>query len=542
MFSHTEWGSNLLADAAEGVVDTLATTVEALVTMGKEIGDGIFKGWKTVQYDLIKNIYRSSYDGSLAMYSPFWGFFDGEKNLCFSMYNKTPWDAMQIAAQNAPEYLGMPLYHQFESRMFLGLPYFLAKYRYDKINGEIFEEAKTFAQVHFIDSLSEIIDNQMLTTSRDIYTNAIVMYIRGKSPHATPTLYSDKSISFSYQSTKIFDSSVSQNLIGPDALWEFLGADMGKEGACRVGISQLLYNWEKAYQGDVLLLGDAGINPCDYLYINDRFNSLTGLCTARTVSHKLSSSTGFITIVTPGMIGLSTMQNSQAQVVLSNIITVGGAFSYYMAVKQAIKENAEQVAEWYNTCKAIVAVAGIAQGVERTILVSSAFYKTVNSTKNLYKLVKLTDYAALGKELKTFGGAIRTSITGAKLLKSADKIGDSVKIGKALLTAGKVLMAGGTKALGAEIGSVVPGLGTLIGFAVGLVIDILLSAVIDYFRWNNCVVLMPMTHKGNPYAPITSGEKLLLTGSSNTSNDTISEELEAGDPGEETFVSEDVEE
>ncbi len=51
-----------------------------------------------------------------------------------------------------------------------------------------------------------------------------------------------------------------------------------------------------------------------------------------------------------------------------------------------------------------------------------------------------------------------------------------------------------------------------------------------------------MMHKNNPYAPILSGEKLLLTGSSNTSEDTVSDELsgaseEEGDPGETSNMS-----
>jgi hypothetical protein len=194
------------------------------------------------------------------------------------------------------------MYHQFESRLFLGLPYWLAKYRYNMINGELYEEAKSFAQTHFIDSLTDIIDNQMKCTGRNVFTNAIVMYTLGKTPKATPTLYSDRSMNASRQSTKIFDSSVSQNLLGPDALWEFLGVEQGKSGAIRLGISQLLINWAKAYKGDIMLLGDAGIYPNDYIYMNDRFNRINGMCTARCVTHTLSCNTGFVTTFTPGMI------------------------------------------------------------------------------------------------------------------------------------------------------------------------------------------------------------------------------------------------
>ena len=537
----TDWTTDMLGDSLTlpqwfvNTMNGIQGVGESIVTVVKDIGDGIFKGWKTVQYDIIKNIYRGSYDGSLAMYTPFWGFADGEKNLCFSQYNKTPWDAIQMAVMNVPEYIGMPLYHQFESRFFLGLPWFLVKYRYDLINGEIFEEAKTFAQCHFVDSLSEIIDNQMLTTSRDIYTNAIVMYTLGKSPKATPTLYSDKSINFSQQSTKIFDSSVSQNIIGPDQLWEWLGADMGKEGACRVGITQLLWNWEKAYQGDILILGDAGIQPDDYIYLNDRFNDLTGLCTARTVIHSLSSKTGFTTTITPGMIGMSTMQESQAQVVLTNIMTVGGAFSYYMSVKKTIKDNADKVSDWYNTCKWTVYALSAGQYALRGLLITAGFKKA----KNAYNIIKGINGAVALKELKTIGSTIKNSYNiykgieaTSKALKIAKTAKEVYKVGSASFKA--ILASGGTVAA--------PGLGTVVGFVVGFLLDILLSAIIDYFRWNNVLVLLPMMHKSSPYAPILSGEKLLLTGSTNTSKETISDSLsgassEEGDPGEASNMS-----
>lgn len=530
-----DFGTGVIADTGEVILNTLGTAVEAIATFGRGIADNFVKCWKETQYDLIKNIYRGSYNGSLAMYTPFWGFFDGEKNLCFSQYNKTPWDAMQMAVMNVPEYIGMPMYHQFESRFFLGLPWFLVKYRYDLINGEMYEEAKTYAQCHFVDSLSEIIDNQMLTTSRDVFTNAIVMYTLGKSPKASPTLYSDKTINFSQQSTKIFDSSVSQNLVGPDQLWEWLGADMGKEGACRVGITQLLWNWEKAYQGDVLILGDAGISPNDYIYLNDRFNDVTGLCKVRVVIHSLSSKTGFVTTVTPGMIGMSTEQHSQAIVTLTNIMTVGGAFSYYMSVKKTIKDNAERVADWYNTCKVITRIATIGDYALKGILATAAIKKGAN----IYKAIKAIDYAVAFKELKTIGSTIRTSYNALKTVKGLAKITQIGKEAKTIFTAGKlsfkaIFTGGGT--------AVAPGLGTIVGFVVGILLDILLSAVIDYFRWNNVLVLLPMMHHNTPYAPILSGEKLLLTGSSNTSNDSIKEDLsgassKAGDPGKDTNMS-----
>lgn len=536
---------NVGLDGVEVLANTAVTIGEDIATMFKKMGDGFFKYWKTTEYDLVKNIYRSDYSGSLAMYSPTIGIWDGEKNVCFSMYNKTPWDAMQIGAQANPEYIGMPLYHQFDSRMFLGLPYFLAKYRYNVINGELYEEAKTFSQVHFIDSLTDIIDNRMLTTSRGIFTNAIVMYVLGKTPTASPTLYSDKTISFSKQSTKIFDTSLYQNIIGPDKLWEMITVDMAKQNAIKIGTSQLLYNWEKAYQGDIFLLGDGGITPCDYIYLNDRYNELNGVCTARTVSHKLSSNTGFITIMTPGMLGFSTLKNSQAQVIITNIVSVGSAFSYYMTVKKCIKDNSEKMAQWYNVTKLLEKMS-YALAAGEGYLILGTLNKLVRNrgiAKDVYKILKAADYVEVGKDAIKFGKNIRTTIAATKFLKWGSKADDAVgviKASKNIITFGRLALSGGIKTIGAELGTAAaPIIGTLIGFVIGTLIDVLISVVIDYFRWNNCIVLLPLQRKGSPYAPIDDGEKLLLTASSNVSGTTQEEVYkDENDRGTESRVSE----
>lgn len=519
------------------------------LTLTRELLDGLFKSLKEIQYDLIKNIYRTSYKGSLAMYTPFWGAFDDEKNICFNKYNKTPWDVIQMGVMNAPEYIGMPLYHQFESRLFLGLPWYLVKYRYDAINGQIYEEAKTFAQCHFIDSLTDIIDNQMLTTSRDVYTNAIVMYTRGKSPVASPTLYSDKTINFSMQSTKIFDSSVSQNFIGPDALWELIGITQGKDGAIRVGTTQLLWNWQKAYQGDILLLGDAGIYPDDYLYLNDRYNELTGLCIARTVIHSLSVKTGFTTTITPGMIGMAT-DNMEDDVTvntipnLTNMVIVGSAFSHYASVKKTVKENAEKVASWYNEMMDTLNFLSVVQNVGAVVLIAGTAHRVTKAFKTAGGFANLLKQ---GKNIVQLTKSITNIYKYYDALQDAKRFGTIVKTAKHVFKAGTLSL----KAIFAKGGAVAgtaaaPGVGSAVGFVVGLIagvlLDILLAAVIDFLSYNNVVVLLPMMHRGIPYAPILNGEKLLLTGSSNTSNNTIADEVTGapqseGDLGEESYIS-----
>ena len=91
--------------------------------------DGIFNHLNNAkfEYDKLKNIYLGEYEEH-----PFCSdtdLFDGENNANFFMYNKTPWDAFQLLTQTLPSFVCQPVMHQFECRMFFGLPNWWCKYK-----------------------------------------------------------------------------------------------------------------------------------------------------------------------------------------------------------------------------------------------------------------------------------------------------------------------------------------------------------------------------------------------------------------------------
>jgi cell wall-associated NlpC family hydrolase/spore germination cell wall hydrolase CwlJ-like protein len=465
-------------------------------------GRSVFEGSFTNQdqYDLCKNLYRGSYTKDYFTYTSFGELFmDDEKNICFNLYNKTPWDAIQMSVQNTPEYLGMPMYHQFDSRLYYGLPVWLAKYRYDLFNGSVYEECKTFSQMHFIDSLGEIIDNQVTTSSRNLYTNAIVMYTLGKSYHASPILYSDKSMNWSRMKTKILDTSITQNLIGPDAVYQFFGVKVAKNGAVRVGSSQLLYNWERNYQGELFIIGDGSIKPTDYIFMNDGFVDMVGLCTARTVTHSLSANTGFITTITPGMIGFSTLNNSRMSVTLANAITIGASFSSYTAIRKALKDSTEYLGNYYNQAERWLDIGFFGGLGIKGLTTAFVVYK------NIELIIKIKNTAKTAFNIVKTGQTLAKISEGIKMAKTAMtgvKIGTMIKTG--LSTAGTILA---------------PGIGTIVGLALGFIADWALSFVVDYFAYNNCVCLLPLIYQGEAFCSELTGDKLLLTNGSNLSEE-----------------------
>lgn len=109
--------------------------------------EGGFKGWAADRlqdlwdeakehWDILMNIYIANYKNELYVVgSDGFGWLDGEKNFSFNKYNMTPWDVTQVCTQQAPEYICKCMKHQFDSRLFYGLPRHMERYRYDFFGG-----------------------------------------------------------------------------------------------------------------------------------------------------------------------------------------------------------------------------------------------------------------------------------------------------------------------------------------------------------------------------------------------------------------------
>ena len=252
------------------------------------------------QYDLLKNIYRGNYLHQCYSYplknaaKAIIGW-DKEKNLVFSKYNMTPWDMMQLCAQSVPEFVCYPIFHQFEHRVYYGMPHWMTKYRYSYTSKGIYEECKTKAQTHFIDSCFNIIDNRTAVSSKNSHTNVKVMYIRGSTPTSTGILHSDVTIESCKQSTVILDTPIAQT--DTNAFLEVCQYRKGREMARNVGVSDLLMSWEKEYQGELLIIGNPGIMPDDYIMINDMYTSLFGIAKVREVVNTFNVNMGYTTTI-----------------------------------------------------------------------------------------------------------------------------------------------------------------------------------------------------------------------------------------------------
>ena len=292
--SPNDWKSKIIN--AAGTVANVAGNVSNVV-------GNIMAGGAGTAIDEVANIVSGV--GSIVD-----GAGSGEDTIKMYVYNKTPWDVMQTATSTLPEFICQPMYHQFDSRIYFGLPTWLCKYRYDMLeNGNVVEQAKSFQQVHLV-NCDDILDNRMRCSNKFFYTNVVSMYNQGGELKACPTMYSDRTIDWSKQKTKVVNTDIVQDYFGPDALYSTIGYEHGKVAAIGNAITNLIDSYDKQYFDEVITLGKPGIKPCDMIFINDNFAEIYGLANVRSVTHTFSPQTGFITNITPGLVSYSKIEDT----------------------------------------------------------------------------------------------------------------------------------------------------------------------------------------------------------------------------------------
>ncbi len=467
--------------------------------------------WNGVQeqYDILKNIYKANYKKEHYIYTTLLDA-DGEQNIVFNQYNMTPWDVFQLCTQQVPEYILKVTPHQFDSRLYFGLPFWMEKYRYNYFNKKAYEECKASTQVHMLDSMTNIIDNQIKVTSKFSHTNIKCMYQLGKSIKSTAVIHSDDTIDFSRQKTMVLDTPIVQDNLGPDALYEFFQYKIGRESARRVGISNLLYGWEQQYQGQILLMGSPGIKAHDRIIINDTFAKIVGLASVREVVHSFNTNTGYTTSVVPGMIAMSTDENGGMIETNSNFLMILACFASYTNARRQMRVNYEQNLKLLSDIEVMrgkvlyLQIRGYLNDVlkedQGLLNIGAGVYGgniVFQMAKNIGKLKKA------GELGKTFVKGYKTAMEGVKVVKGLKGFASIYKG----IKAGVILITGVPTA----------GVGSIISAIVFIAIDILLGAVIEWLSNKNVCVLIPLWWEGYPFvAGVKGGEKILLVDSNAT--------------------------
>ena len=258
------------------------------------------------------------------------GTSDEEVKITFDMFQKTPWDILNICKSINPDARLAVMPWGFRSTCFMGMPHFYYCYDYTKDEeGVVKEKRKPFQQWHIYTADQDIIGNGIVATNRDMKNVAVGMYqvcealnLRGQ--RTVGPLFADWDIWNECQKTMIVDTSlvgkgipyigVLTNMISTlrlggnsdldvDALFPESGIfHSHKKIAWKATASALRDSVQDMYAGDLVILGDPSIKPQDRMYIMDKYSMISGQALAKEVVHRMTVNEGFTTTISPDCI------------------------------------------------------------------------------------------------------------------------------------------------------------------------------------------------------------------------------------------------
>lgn len=304
-----------------------------------------------MSYDVMKNVYKglpyvensgNFQKTTLKKWSG--GVSTGEMNVYMYLFGKTSWDVFKSLAMANLEYVVGAVPHNFRSTLFFGQPLWPYKYGFkykgkanatDRSNlGNYYEKVKTYAQVHCIDSMCDIIDNGTTASSNGVATAVIPVYTEGSTTKSDIVVYADKNIYPEYQKTVYYDTTYMQDFFGPEFLYTAAGFNISEDLARNAGISYLQHALKDMYKGQIVIIGDAAIKPYDYINMQDSYREMFGMFSVGAVTHTMSVNEGFITSIKPDLI---TSTHRPESIGMGRILAMANIFtSNYMIAKSSI--------------------------------------------------------------------------------------------------------------------------------------------------------------------------------------------------------------
>ncbi len=354
-----------------GMMTTRSWTKQALRTMfgGKrfsETGDIGIVHFGDVQYngnltysaaEVGENIYPANFQDSqsktgvfqdVALFNP-WSWIaasdplkDDERAVQVDLHDRTVWDVIQTCAMSMPNYVAAVLPVGFRSTIFYGMPHWNMVYDWKLEQGgigapNIVALRKPLQQWHAYNSVTDILDNSIKATARDMYTNVIGRYTAGPTNalgllggifnaqtvtehEAEVTAYADKDIYPQFQRTTTVDTGIRYDVGQGKGFFGFLLMDLPEfivnvfpfvgtmrnstlTQACAFAVAQSAVRdyLKDMYDGELVVMGDPSVKPYDSMYIWDPVTMLFGVCEVKEVVHHMSLETGFITGITPDL-------------------------------------------------------------------------------------------------------------------------------------------------------------------------------------------------------------------------------------------------
>lgn len=368
------------------------------------------------------------------------------------------WDLMHIASSLSPDFISAVAPFQLRSTIFHGHPRFYYAYDYIKKDSKIIEKRKPFQQYHIYTSYSDIVDNKITTSRKDIRT-CIVGHYTGpgwlaKKPKTVGPLFVDIDIfpenqqstsvnlNFEYKNNEILPFNIP---VVDKAIDDFDWTDgpNGEKTAWRATASALKDAMKEMYKGELLIVGDPTVKPYDKVCINDVYEDIGGTCEVESVVHMFNTENGFVSSITPDLVSAidnhyETVNNAFVSnvflpAVVAELSMIGFVINFnaknraaYLSLSRAVKKGGNFVNDAVNTALTVVGKETIQR---EAALISSTMPDSLKNFLNLSDIdIKVYDKA---KELLRGKSFIVKDINGpksfSKLLTSFDELDDIAK-------------------------------------------------------------------------------------------------------------------
>lgn len=556
------------------------------------MGEFLWNAWNPSRANLSQRIYTNIYSDAIEAVhdqykSDFWARYqnliswDSEVFYSYWAFRSSSWSVIKEMEYRHPGTLAKPLWYEERQTMFYGLkeqlyvardldPKFMFNageaVRYSDLTKPF---VKTYMEerpkrlepatgFHLLSSKLNILDNNM-GFSRDFSTRINVIYYEDNyegtsvtSDTSTEIIDLDKGIS----SFEIRDKTIALNGCHEQYL------------AWLYGIQELKKQAEMMYTGSITITGKADVRAGDYAYLEDSDRGLSGIIKIRECEHHYSHTTGFITVITPGLfvectqflwdsfflqMGMaSKIALIKADLTVNELITENQlAQDYYEYLKVIQGIQATSFGDYLVGAGGTGIVASVIPFLVRNMLRNSTIFGIDPLTKAFTVANSLLrDAGTYSKDL----GRAALSATNAKKAEVFNKIKKSyanaiatvdgkiiTNIKNATLTDRAILRAvaaasksysiikntvGPTGRIArflssrtavtviASIHNISKGVRTAfmanpIGFIVGLAVELCVGFVISKFRklqlTHNPLLLFPINHKGKPYVSGITG-------------------------------------
>lgn len=254
-----------------------------------------------------------------------------KRGLCY-------WDLMHIASGLSPDFITAIAPFQMRSTVFHGHPRFYYAYDYEKIDGSIIEKRKPYQQYHIYTSYTDIIDNRITTSQKDIRTNAIGYYkgpdLLFKGDRVCGPLFADidifpenqksTSISLDYECSNTNSPWNIPLLSKAIDMFEFGDGPNAEKTAWRSTASALKDCMKEMYKGELIVMGDPSVKPYDRVCISDVYEDMNGNFEVEQVVHMFNTETGFTSSITPDLISAidNKYETAYASIIANNIMPV----------------------------------------------------------------------------------------------------------------------------------------------------------------------------------------------------------------------------